>query len=391
MEKVLGFLGMFLIVGMAYLFSTNKKDVNWKSVICAFLGQIILAVLLIKTPLWKLVELASKAIDWLVSQSTEGIKFVFGDLATTNGFILFFNGLLPIVFISSLIGLLFHLGILQKFISIVGTTVAKVLGVDTLVAVNGIANMFMGQSDSLLVIKSYLPSAKDSVVFATLVGGMTSISTAVVGLYSSLGAQTEWIIVSMPLTVVSTFVLTQILMPTTYSEEEIEIETSDKGINALETMMNYANSAFKCVIGITVALLVFISVVFMINNLLGLVFDGVTLQSIIGVFFKPIALLMGVPMNELTEVSNMLATKLITNETIALGMPEFAMLSARVKAMVTVTMMGFAGIASIGIQIGAYQAVAPNKVPTVAKIGFRALMCATFVNILTGAVIGLVL
>ena len=122
MQKVLGFLGMFLIVGMAYLFSTNKKDVNWKSAICAFLGQIILAVLLIKTPLWKLVELASKAIDWLVSQSTEGIKFVFGDLATTNGFILFFNGLLPIVFISGLMGVLFHFGIIQKFVSVVGVT-----------------------------------------------------------------------------------------------------------------------------------------------------------------------------------------------------------------------------------------------------------------------------
>lgn len=389
MEKMLAVLGMILCIGGAYLFSKNKKDINWKSVGCAFIGQIVLALLLIKTPLWKGVEWVSAGVTWLISQSQEGIYFVFGDVINT-GFSLFFSSLLPIVFISALMGLLFHFGLIQKFVYIVGKTVAKVLRVDSLVAVNGVTNMFLGQSDSLFITKSYLPKASDSVIFATLVGGMTSISVSVVGLYASYGAAMEWIIVSMPLTVCSTFALTQILMPTKY-DENIEVDEGDKGVNAIETMMNYAHGGFQAVVGISVALMVFISIVAMINNFIGLFVPGVTLQSIIGILFSPIAFLMGVPSNEVAEVSQILATKLITNEAVAFSLPQFVELSVNAKAMVTTALCGFAGIGSIGILIGTYTAIAPNKVGVVAKLGAKALITATFVNILTGLVVGLML
>ena len=391
MEKILGLIGMFSIVGLTYLFSKEKKNINWKSVGCAFLGQAILAFLLIKTPLWKLIELISSGVTWILAQANEGINFVFGGLVPEGGFVFFINSLLPIVFISALMGLLFHYGILQKFIAVVGNTIAKILNVDTIVAVNGITNMFLGQTDALFVTKSYLPRAKDSVIFATLVGGMTSISTGVVGLYASMGAKMEWIIVSMPLTVISTFVLTQILMPTNFSNEEIEVETNDIGVNAIGTMMNYANIAFKSVIGITVALLVFLSLVALANNFIGLFFDGVTIQEILSIVFKPFAYLMGISPSEVSAVSEILATKLITNETVALGLPAFTTLSTNAQAMVTIALMGFAGIGSIGIQIGAYSAIAPKRVDTVAKLGVKALLCATAVNIMTGAVVGLFL
>ena len=391
MQKIFGFIGMFAIVGITYLFSSNKKEINWKSVSYAFIAQIVLALLLIKTPWWKCVEWLSDGVAWVLTQANEGINFVFGGLVPEGGFVFFINSLLPIVFISALMGLLFHFGILQKCIQGLGNSLAKFLKVDTLAVVNGVANMFMGQTDSLFVTKSYLPSAKDSVIFATLVGGMTSISTSVVGLYASMGAKMEWIIISMPLTVFSTFVLTQILMPTKYSDEKIEVETNDKGVNAIETMMNYANIAFKSVIGITVALLVFLSIVALVNNFIGLFFDGVTIQSILGIVFKPLAFLMGVSPSEVDMVSQILATKLVTNETVAFGLPQFMMLSENARAMVTVALCGFAGIGSCGILLGAYQAIAPNKVKVVAKLGMKALLCATAVNILTGTVVGLLL
>lgn len=388
MEKILAVIGMVLIVGITYLFSNKKKEIQWKSVGCAFLGQIILAFLLIKTPLWKVVEWISNGVTWVLSQATVGIDFVFGGIS--DNFVFFINSLLPIVFISALMGLLFHFGILQKFIAGVGKFVAKVLKVDTLVAVNGTANMFLGQTESLFVTKSYLPSASDSVIFATLVGGMTSISVSVVGLYASFGASMEWIIASMPLTVLSTFILTQILMPTAYSEKEIVVE-NDKGVNAIDTMMNYAMTGFKGVIGIVVALIVFLSLVALINSFIGLFFPAITLEKIIGIIFYPVSILMGVPAGEVATVSQILATKLVTNEAVAFGLPQFAMLSANVKAMVTVTLCGFAGIGSIGILIGGYMAIAPTKVKVVAKLGVKALICATAVNVITGACIGLFL
>ena len=392
MEKIFAVIGMVLCIGLTFALSKNKKEINWKSVGCAFLGQVILAFLMIKTPLWKVIELLSNGVTWVLNQATEGINFVFGGIIPAGGFVFFINSLLPIVFISSLIGLLFHFGILQKFIALVGNTVARVLRVDTTIAVNGVGNMFLGQSESLFLTKQLLPKASDSVIFATLVGGMTSISAAVVGLYTSYGASMEWILVSMPLTVFSTFALTQILMPTKYDAEAvIEVETTDKGVNAIETMMNYATAGFKGVIGITVALIVFLSVVAMINNFIGVFFPSITLESILGVLFTPLAFLMGVPAEEVGMVSQILATKIVTNEAVAFGLPQFAMLSANTKAMMTTALCGFAGLGSIGILIGGYSAVAPNKVGVVAKLGMKALLTATVVNMLTGAVVGLML
>lgn len=388
MEKIFAVIGMIICIGVTYLFSSEKKNIKWKSVLMAFFGQILLGILLIRTPLWKGVEWVANGFTWVISQSTEGINFVFGGI--TENYVFFLNSLLPIVFISALLGILFHYNILQKFISVVGKFIAKVLKVDTLVAVNGVANMFLGQSESLFVTKSYLPHAKDSVIFATLVGGMTSISASVVGLYASYGASMEWIIVSMPLTVFSTFALTQIIMPTDYETADIEID-NDKGVNVIETMMNYAQSGFKSVIGISVALIVFLSVVGMINNFIGIFAPGVTMQSILGIIFKPLAILMGVPSGELAVASEILATKLVTNEAVAFSLPQFALLSANTKAMITTALCGFAGIGSIGILIGGYSAIAPNKVKVVAKQGVKALFVATAVNLLTGAVVGLIL
>ena len=390
MEKILALIGVLVFVGLGYLMSVDKKNINWKSVGIAFVGQFVLALLLIKTPLWEAVGVMSNAVSWLIAQSGEGINFVFGGLVPEGGYVMFINALLPIVFISALMGLMFHFGILQAIIGFIGKTLAKFLDVDTLVAVNNVTNMFFGQSDSLVVTKSYLPKASDRAIFATLVGGMTSISVTVVGLYASMGADMNWIIISLPLTVISTFVLTQIVMPTKYQGDKIEIE-NDKGVNAIETMMKYATTGFQGVIGISVALMVFISIVAMANNFLGLFIDGMTLQKIIGVVFYPLSVLMGVSADELGMVSQILATKFITNEAVAFGMPEFMMLSANCKAMMTIALCGFAGIGSIGILIGSYQAIAPNKVKVVARIGFKALVVATLVNIMTAAVVGIIL
>lgn len=390
MEKIVAIIGMALIVFGAYLFSNNKKEIPWKSVAIAFFGQIGLAVLLIKTPLWKVVELLSNVVTWIVNQANVGIDFVFGGVAP-DGFVFFINSLLPIVFISALIGILFHFNILQKIIELVGKCIARFLKVDTLVAVNGIANMFLGQTDSLFVTKNYLPSAKDSVIFATLVGGMTSISVSVVGLYTSYGASMEWILVSMPLTIFSTFVLTQIIMPTKYEENSTVVVENDKGVNFIETAVNYGMGGFKAVIGITVSLLVFLSMVGMINSFIGLFNPSLSLESILGFFFMPIAWLMGVSGDEVKIVAEILSTKLVTNEAVAFGLPQFNMLSANAKAMMTTALCGFAGFGSIGMLVGGYSAIAPNKVSVVAKLGVKALLVATFVNVLTGAVVGLML
>ena len=156
-------------------------------------------------------------------------------------------------------------------------------------------------------------------------------------------------------------------------------------------MMNYANGGFKAVIGITVSLLVFLSMVALINGLIGLVAPSFSLERILGILFTPFAVVMGVPKADVSLTSQILATKLITNEAVAFGLPQFAMLGIKAKAMMTTALCGFAGIGSIGMLMGGYMAVAPDKVKVVAKLGVKALLTATAVNMLTGAVVGLML
>lgn len=390
MEKLFGIIGIILCVAGAYVLSNKRNEINWRSVSYAFIGQLVVGFLLLKTPLWKVVQILGNGVSWTLAQATEGINFVFGGLS--DNFVFFLNSLLPIVFISSLMGILFHFGIIQKFVSVVGKTVARVFKVDAIVAVNSITNMFLGQTDSLFITKSYLPNASESVIFATMVGGMCSIAVSVLGLYTSYGADMAMLIVSMPLSVCSAFVMTQILMPTKYEKvENLVIDTSDKGVNAIETMVNYGTTGFKSVIGISISLMIFLSLIAMINNLIGIFAPDITLQSVLGYIFSPFAILMGVPKAEVLQVSQILATKLVTNEAVAYGLPQFAMLSANAKAMVTVALAGFGGIGSIGILIGGYSAVAPNQVKVVAKLGVKALLTATFVTMLTGAIVGLML
>lgn len=346
MSKVVGILGGLLLVELVALCTKDKKRIKWKSVCVAYISQFALAFLMIRTPLWYLIEWLASVMTWLLNQANVGIEFVFGGIAP-DGFVFIIDSLMPIVFISAVMGALFHFGIIQKIVGTLGKWIAKFFDIHPLVGLNGMANTIMGQTDSLFFTKSYMPKASDSVIFATMVGGMTSISASVMGLYASCGADMTWIIVSMPLTVLSCLVLQQIVMPTEYIEGEvIEIE-DERGVNFMETMMNFATSGFKSVVAIAIALMVFLSGIAMINSLIQLVFPAVSLESILGVLFTPFALLMGVPASEVGLVAQILGTKLATNEAVAFGIPQFSMLSESTKAMTTIALCGFGGIGSI--------------------------------------------
>jgi Nucleoside permease len=388
---LLNIVGITLILGVAYFISTEKNNISWKTVGITGGSLIALAFLMIKTPLWKVVEMVANGFTWIIYQSSEGINFVFGG-ALSEGWIFFIGALLPIVFISALIGIMAHTGLLKKFISGVGKTVAKALNIDTTVAVNTVGNLFLGQSESLFLTKTQLPKASNNVVFATLVTGMATISASIIGTYAGMGADIKWIIASMPLQLLAALTVTQIIAPTPKSttEELVEVEVETKS-NLIETMMDYAFSGFQSVIGIAVALMVFLSLVAFINNFIGLFLPGVTIQSVLGIVFTPVALLLGVTGEEVGIVSQLIATKLVTNEAVAFASPNFAILTESTKAVMTIILCGFAGIGSIGILLGGYSAIAKNKVNTVSKLGVKALLTATFVNILTGLIVAMVI
>ena len=390
MQKIFSLIGLFVFVGIAYLLSKDKKNINWRGIVLTFIVQLVVAFLMVKTPLWKVVEVASGLVEKFLSQAQYGLDFVFGSLASDT-FVFFIGSLCPIVFVSGVIGIIYHFGILQKIFIFIGKYIAKIFDIDSTVVLNYVGNCIFGQTDALMLSKSKLKDASESIIFATMVGGFSSVSASVIGLYSSMGASVEWILVSLPLTVFSCIVLTQIVMPTKYNGDDLVIENDDKGENFIDTAMIFATNGFKRVIGITVALILFISLTYMINNILGAIFSGLTLEKIVGIIFYPLALLMGVPMNELGLASQLLASRFIMNEVVAFGLPAYGMLSETTKCFMTVALMGFSGIGSIAIMLGSYQAIAPNQTKVVARVGFKALVVATLATIMTGALVSLFL
>ena len=383
MEKIFAVLGLFVFIGIAYLMSNNKKDINWKGIGLAFITQLIASFLMVKTPLWKVVELVARLTEKLLAQATYGLEFVFGSLVSEN-FIFFIGSLCPIVFVSGIIGIVYHFGILEKIFIFIGKYIARIFNVDSTIILNYVGNTIFGQTDALMLSKSKLKDASESIIFATMVGGMASVSAGVIGLYNSMGAEIEWILVSLPLSVFSCIVLTQIIMPTKFNGEDLTIDDSDKGENFINTAMIFATNGFGCVIGISIALILFISLTYMINNILGAFITGLTLEKILGVIFYPLAILMGVPFNEVGLASQLLASRFVMNEVVAFGLPAYNMLSETTKCFMTVALMGFSGLGSIAILLGSYQAIAPNQTKVVAKVGFKALCVATLATIMTG-------
>ncbi|MGL4819733.1 MAG: NupC/NupG family nucleoside CNT transporter [Bacilli bacterium] len=394
MQLIIGLFGLAAIAGLSYLLSNNKKEINFKSLFVIFLFQALFAILLLNTKIgYKLLEIGTNAVSWTIGHANAGIQFVFGELATENGFVFILSGLFPVIFVSALMGLLFHFNVIQFFVGHIAGAVARTFKIHPLVCTNSVVNIFLGQTDALTVTRSYLPRAHDNVVFATLVGGMTSISVAVVALYASFGIKMEYLLLSMFLTVFSTLILTQIVRPSAYEEEaELKVE-ADKGQNAIDTMMSYATVGAKMVAGIMTALVVFVSITSLLNGVLGFVDAGLTFEKILGYFFMPFAFLMGIPFAEVSMVSELLAAKIFINETVAFsGLAELStLISERSFAMMTFALCGFANISSIGIMIGSYSAVAPNRAGYVAKVGVLAMIVATLANLFTATLVGLFL
>ena len=387
MNKLFALLGIIVFIGITYLFSKNKNNINWKQVLLLLLTAFVMTFVMIKTPIYMAIQWIGNIFSFIIGQSTAGISFVFGGL--TDNFVFFLNSLLPIVFVSALLGILFHVGILQKVIEFISKWVARLFKLDGIVVTNAITNAFLGQTEALMPIKSYLPNAKDSVVFATLVLGMSTISVSVFGLYQSYSANIEFILMSIPINIVCALLLTQIFMKSEYDESQIVSVESDKGLNVLDTMMTYAFAGFRSVIGITVSLIVFLSLVDLINNTLGLINPQLSLQSILGVVYTPIALLMGIPFNEVGMVASIMGTKIVTNEAVAYSQEAYTMLSENTKNIATIGITSFAGIGSVGMLLGTIQVIAPNKAKVVIKLGFQALLIATLASFLSTAIVSL--
>ena len=407
MDVLMGILGMAVLLAIAILFSNNRRAINWRTVIGALAIQIGFAALILYVPAGKnALGATADAVANVIAYGNEGINFVFGGLADPSkptGFIFAVKVLPIIVFFSGLISVLYYLGIMQVVIKIIGGALQKVLGTSKTESMSAAANIFVGQTEAPLVVKPYISRMTESELFAIMAGGTASIAGSVMAGYAGMGVSLTYLIAASFMAAPAGLLFAKILYPQTEKFNDIQPEITDdeKPSNLLEAMAGGASAGMQLALNVGAMLIAFVALIALINGILGGIggwfgYGELTLQSIFGWIFKPLAYLIGVSWQESGIAGEMIGMKLAVNEFV--GYLEFAkylqpdaavVLSEKTKAIITFALCGFANFSSIAILIGGLSGIAPNRRGDIARLGLRAVVAGTLANLMSATIAGL--
>lgn len=393
MRYLISFCGLLLVFGLALLFSNNKKEIKYKNIIIMLIIQFILAALLLNTKFgYVLIKGIANIFDHLLSYASTGISFVFGGLANEGESPFFIDVLLPIVFISVLIGILQHFKILPFFMKWVGLLISKVNGMGKLESYNAVASAMVGQSEVFITVKKQLDKLTPQRMYTLCASAMSTVSMAIVGAYMTM-IEPKYVVTAIVLNLFGGFIIVSIINPYKVDESEdiLTIEDEDKQ-TFFQMLGEYIMDGFKVAIIVGAMLIGFVALMDLINSLFDMII-GISFQEILGYIFAPIAFLMGVPWAEAVSAGGIMATKLVTNEFVAmvsLGEVSESM-SAHTLGIISVFLVSFANFSSIGIISGAVKGLSETQGNVVARFGLKLLFGATLVSILTATVVGLVI
>lgn len=440
MDIIRGIIGMVAILGLAYIFSNNKKNVNWKLVGIGIGFQFILAIFILKAdflagiwgPLgWPVLLFQEVASFFVVvlNYTTEGASFIFGRLGQgpehpeSLGVFFAFQVLPTIVFFASLTAILYHYGILQFVVKIVSKGMQKLLGTSGAETLSVVSNIFVGQTEAPLVIKPFIEKMTKSELMVVMTGGMATIAGGVMAAYvAMLGTPfaeangleiavaqqlfAERLLGASLMAAPAALVIAKILYPedgepVTKGDVSMHIEQTDA--NGIDAAATGAGVGLKLALNVGAMLLAFIALLAMFNGILGwgsdltgitsLLGESLTIEMILGWLFAPIAWLIGVPWADAVNMGSLLGTKIVLNEFVAyLKLAEevgAANLSPKTIAMATFALCGFANFSSIAIQIGGIGGIAPSRKSDLAKFGIKAVFAGTLANLMTATFAGM--
>ncbi len=421
-----GVLGMLAMVAILFLFSSNRRKISWRLVGIGISLQLVFAVLVLKVPFVRGgFTMVSRGFVNLLHFAEAGASFVFSGLVTdidSFGYIFAFQVLPTIVFFSAFTSLLYYLGILQKIVFVFAWVMTRTMKLSGAESLSAAGNIFLGQTESPLLIRPYLDGMNRSEILTVMVGGMATIAGGVFAAYVGyLGgtdpAQRELfathLLIASIMSAPAAIVAAKILIPATEEvNEEISIPKDKLGANLLEAISNGTTDGLKLAVNVGVMLLVFIAMIAMVNYLFSDVLGELTglngwvnnftegryqqfnLQFIFGLLFSPIAYAIGVPASDMMLVGQLLGEKTILNEFVAYtslsGLKNAGMFQhERSVIIATYALCGFSNFASIGIQIGGIGALAPSKRSTLAQLGIKALIGGTIACFMTAAIAGM--
>jgi uncharacterized transporter HI_0519 len=399
-------LGIVVLLVIAVLFSNNRKAINLRTVLGALAIQIGFAALILYVPFGRdALQATANGVSNVIAYGNEGINFVFGGLSDPSnaGFIFAVKVLPIIVFFSGLISVLYYLGIMQVVIKVIGGALQAALGTSKAESMSAAANIFVGQTEAPLVVRPYIKNMTQSELFAIMAGGTASIAGSVMAGYAGMGVPLTYLIAASFMAAPAGLLFAKILFPQTeqFNDKQPETDDSEKPTNVLEAMAGGASAGMQLALNVGAMLIAFVGLIALVNGILGGVggwfgYADLTLQSIFGWIFKPLAYLIGVSWDESAIAGQMIGMKLAVNEFV--GYLEFAkylqpdtavVLSEKTKAIITFALCGFANFSSIAILIGGIGGMAPNRRGDVARLGLKAVVAGTLANLMSATIAGL--
>ncbi|WP_017756723.1 NupC/NupG family nucleoside CNT transporter [Calidifontibacillus oryziterrae] len=393
MKYIISVIGLLVVFGMAFLASNNRKDIKVKPIILMVVIQIILSALLLNTVLGlELIKIFATVFEKLLEYAGAGISFVFGGLANKGESPFFINVLLPIVFISVLIGILQYLKILPFIMKAIGLLLSKVNGLGKLESYNAVASAMIGQSEVFITVKKqlgFLPAVR---LYTLCASAMSTVSMSIVGAYMTM-IEPRYVVTALVLNLFGGFIIVSIINPYTVDPEEDILEIHDaESQSFFEMLGEYILDGFKVAVIVGAMLIGFVALMAAINNLFELLI-GISFQEILGYMFAPFAFIMGVPFSEAVKAGGIMATKLVTNEFVAMmDLAEMTeTFSPRTLGIISVFLVSFANFSSIGIISGAVKSLNESKGNVVAKFGLKLLYGATLVSVLSAVIVSIVL
>lgn len=424
MDLLRGLLGISVLLGIAFLISNNKRFINWRLVSLGLILQIVFAIFVLKISYgqWFFGQISAVFVT-ILNFTFQGAEFVFGDLAKgperdgSFGFFFAFQVLPTIIFFASLMGVLYHLNVMQRVVQGMAWVMAKTMGTSGAESLSVAANVFIGQTEAPLVVRPYISGMTRSELLALQTGGMATIAGGVLAAYvQMLGfswAQAHgWdvtqaqqlfaghLLAASVMAAPGALIMAKIMIPETQESEtkgSVKAHVEKSAVNVIEAAASGASMGMKLALNVAAMLLAFIALLALVNYILGGVgnvfgIENLTLEWILGIILAPITFAIGVPWSEAVQVGSLIGTKTVLNEFVAyLQLAELIpqeVLSDKSVIIATFALCGFANFASIAIQLGGIGPLAENRRAELAKNGLRAVLGGTLATMQTATIAG---
>ena len=397
MEILLNIIGLVLVIAICYLISYDRKAIPWKNILTMLLAEFVIAFVIVRSLVGrKVITILSNGITTVINCGNKGLEFVFGDLFTggpTGMYVFIVQSLGNIIFVSALVSALYYLGVIGWVVKWIGKVIGKVTRTSEVETFVAVANMFLGHTDSPILVAKYLPRLTDSEIFVILVSGMGSMSASILGGYTALGIPISTLLIASALVPIGSILVSRIIFPQTEEAESVsEVQMDHKGnhTNVIDAISDGCGTGIQMVIAIGASIVGFMGVMELFDRVFGIF--GLSLTQIFSYIFAPFGYLLGFNGSDILFEGALLGKKLILNEFIAFSdlAERIASLDARTALVSVISLCGFANVASMGMCIGGIGVLCPEKRGTISRLIVKATIAGVFVSINSAFLVSIV-